>query len=703
MDVLSEAIARLLREQEQFNKRLIRMEATLSLQPIQPEARLAPPPPPVEATPPPIQVATPPVQEAPPFVYSEPIPEPPAPPPLPETTAQPRTLETNVGLAWLNRGGAVTLVIGIAFLFKYAVDNDYIGPAGRVMLGVLAGLVAIAIADFLWNKGQRIFAQGITATGLGILYLSIYAAYGYYHLIPQTFAFIFLVATTLLAAALALRYAAVAMAVLGLIGGYMTPVLLGSGEDRPWFLFSYVLLLDIGALALARTKQWKLLELESFAATAMLYGAWYSARFHPEKQVVATVFILIYYAIFSEALITPLFLIAQFLATVTIGATWPDDPGVYLFLTLILAVGGLAAADLRRINAASTVAFGTFWAVYGVWLKNLPSPLPIGPLFLGTTVAFLMFIAWIPWRIVVRREPARTQELVILALNGAAYFGASYALLNPSYHAWMGLLAVAVAGVHLAIGAWLWKRGGAEATDQRPMFLAVAVTLSLLTLAAPIQFTQYRITMAWSLEFLALTWVALRAKSTLLGYGAVFVSILVWMRLVSIDSLMFSDVNAYTLLGNARFLTFAIAALCSWLAAYFIKPNPVTLLHYLAGHVIMLWALTMEDIAWAIRTSAPESSLSVETVSISILFAVYAVLLIIIGVATRTSVNRISGLVLIGFVVLKLYLFDVWQLSRGYRISAFVALGALMLATSFLYSHFRALIESWWKDDQTPI
>jgi len=59
-----------------------------------------------------------------------------------------------------------------------------------------------------------------------------------------------------------------------------------------------------------------------------------------------------------------------------------------------------------------------------------------------------------------------------------------------------------------------------------------------------------------------------------------------------------------------------------------------------------------------------------------------------------------AGLVLIGLVVAKLYLFDVWQLGRIYRIWAFIGLGALLLATSFLYSHFRALIESWWRDDR---
>lgn len=76
-------------------------------------------------------------------------------------------------------------------------------------------------------------------------------------------------------------------------------------------------------------------------------------------------------------------------------------------------------------------------------------------------------------------------------------------------------------------------------------------------------------------------------------------------------------------------------------------------------------------------------------------------ILVSAGVATRTAINRIAGLGLIGIVVLKLYFFDVWQLGRPYQIAAFVILGILLIATSFLYSHFRRLIETWWKDDKT--
>ena len=678
MDALSEAILRLLRRQDQIDQRLARVEATLNLRPIAPEAApsLAPEP-------------------------SAPVPGP-RPASALMTPPPSRTLETNIGLTLVNRIGVVTLVLGIAFFFKWAVDNQWIGPAGRVMLGVISGLVTLAVADVLWRKGQRIFAQGGTAIGLGILYLAVYAAFGYYRLIPQSLAFTFMVATTALAVALALRYASVAMAVLGLAGGYLTPILLSTGEDRPWFLFSYLLLLNVAALVLARMRQWRLLEILSLAATVVIYGSWFEQQFKPEKQFVATFFALIYYALFSEALAQQLFLVAQILATMAISQIWPSTPGVYLFLSLTLAFGGLVVADLRRVRAAAGVSFAAFWAFFGLWVSGISSPRPIAPLLLGITCALLLFFARMPWRLVYRREAARAEDLSILALNGAAYFGASYALLNADYHAWMGLFAVAIAGLHLALAVWMRRTQAADHLDQRPVLLSLGVALTLLVLAVPIQFTAYRITMAWSLEFLALSWIALRTENKLLRLGALLVSALVWLRLLAIDSWIFSDPQSYTLMWNARFLTFLVAAVCSWLGAYWSKPSPGALIDYVAGHVILVWGLSLEDLGWAARTSTAQNLLSVETVSISILFAIYAVILVIVGVATRTAINRIAGLGLMGFVVVKLYLFDVWQLGRVYRISAFVALGALLLATSFLYSHFRAVIESWWKNDQAP-
>ncbi len=676
MDAMSEAVAGMLRAQRDLNLRLARIEESLRLPAIVSETPVREPDP---APQPPVR---------------EPDPEPePAPPPLPP----PPGLETNIGLTILNRLGVVTLLIGIAFAFKWAVDNQIIGAAGRVELGVLAGFLTLGLADWLWHRGQRIFAQGITAAGVGILYLALYAAFGLYHLVPQIFAFVCMCSVTLGTVALALRYESKAIAAIGLLGGFLTPLMLSTGEDHPWFLFSYILLLDLGALVLSRARQWRILDVLSFTATGVLYALWTEARFTAEKQIVGTVYPLLWYALYSAFSLPPLGNFAQVLATAAMAAAWEKDPGPYLTITLLLAAAGLFFAARSGSAVRVTLTFGSFWGFYGLWASEF-STRPIGPMFAGMTCAFALFLGWVIWWSAWQRKQPRPADLLVLGGNGAIYFGASYALLNPDYHAWMGLFAVAVAAIHLAVAAMLWRSREADTRVGTPVLLAIALALSFLTLAAPIQFSQYRITMAWAAEAAILTWIGRRFDQARFGTAGVVICVLVWLRLASIDAWIYPDAHKYGLLFNARFLTFLIAAVAAWLCALWNRETTTALVEYLGGHVILLSGLTLEVSGWAWRIRAPGSLASIETVSITILYAVYALALVGVGVATRTVVNRLAGLALFGVVVFKLYLYDVWQLTKLQRISAFVVLGVLLLSTSFLYSRFRALIESMWKD-----
>ena len=622
----------------------------------------------------------------------------PAPPPREHT----RGLESRVGLTIVNRVGAITLVLGIGFLFKWAVDNEWIGPAGRVMLGVLASFAALAGADLLWRRGQRVFAQGITATGICILYLSIYAAFGFYHLIPQGFAFVSMAVATAMAGALAMRYDSLAVASLGLVGGFLTPIMLSTGESRPWFLFGYILLLDLGALMLARVQKWRLLEVLSLMGTVILYGSWLGFTPHADR-LPATFYLVVFYALFAViTTLQPAFLILQLAANVALADVAEHNAGSYFSLGLLFAVAALAMGDWKRWRYVPTVALASYGFAYLLWASTVRDPVPTGAIFLGLTCAFLAFFAWLPWWIMLRQRESRAQDLVVMALNGGAYFAACYVLLNPDYHAWMGLFAVVLAAAHLAIGAQLWRTRVAQGLSVTPVLLALGVSLTFLTLAAPIQFTAYRITMSWALQAAALTWIGARVKNAHMTYAGAVIFVLALTRLLAIDALIYPSATGHAPILNQRFVTFVLCAACLWLAAYWLRPTPLALFHYFAGHLVLLWTLTQEVLDWAVRGSDLKDLLSVQTVSISILYAIYAVVLIGLGVVGRFALNRIAGLGLIGLVVVKLYLFDVWQLSRIHRTLAFVALGILLLSTSFLYSHFRALVESWWKDDEAP-
>jgi uncharacterized membrane protein len=660
MDALTEAILSIRRRMDAIERRLARLEG-----------EPAPPAPVPVVEPPPLPVAAP---------EPEPVPE-------PEST---RALETRVGLTWINRIGTVTVILAAAFFFKYAVDNQWIGEAGRVVLGVLAGFAMLGFGEWTWRRGHRIYAQGITATGIAILYLSFWAAFQVYHLVPQGFAFALMVATTAMAAALAIHYGALAISVLALIGGFLTPVLLSTNVDRPWALFSYLLLLDVGAMAVARAQRWRALNWLAMAGTAILYASWFQDRFNAEKQTVATVFALAYYALFALAESDLALSVSQFLANLAILAIWTAPSPTSLWLALALAAAGLAMAEWRAWPFAQVVVFGMWWAVAS------PHDQRPGETFAAFTIGFLLFVGWAAWRLLIKRFETRTQDFAIVAVNGAAYFGLSYYLLDPKYHAYMGLFAAALAALHLALGLRLWNSQPEDRRDARPVLLLVGVALAFLTLAAPIQFSGYSITMAWAVEAAALTWIGRRTGARRMVYVALAVFLLTLGRLYGVDSWIHVD----SLLANGRFLTFLTAVVALWLSARWIGTGAEALGPYVAGHFVLLWALALETLGWAERSTPAANLASVETVSLSILMAAYAAVLVMLGVLTRAGINRMLGLGLLAVVIAKLYLYDVWQLEKVYRIVAFSFLGVVLLATSYLYSRYRPKIESWWRDEE---
>jgi uncharacterized membrane protein len=237
----------------------------------------------------------------------------------------------------------------------------------------------------------------------------------------------------------------------------------------------------------------------------------------------------------------------------------------------------------------------------------------------------------------------------------------------------------------------LWRR------DTAGTLLAAAVAWALLVLAAPIQLVGYRITIAWALEGGAIAWIGTRLADRRAVYGSAAVFTLVLARLAFVDSAMYAGPGDYSLLANARFLTFAVSAAAFWGAACWVRRGPFALLAYAAGHGVLLWGLGLEAVGWAARVATPQNFTSVASTSISVLIAAYAVALVAAGVFQRHAPTRLLGAALIGLVIGKLYLYDVWLLGQFYRMAAFAILGVLLLVMSYFYSRSRGSVETWWR------
>ncbi len=638
---------------------------------------------------------------------------------VPGPTEEPSLhLETQVGLTWLNRIGVLTVVLGVAFFFRYAIDKGLIGETGRVILGVLAAFAALGAAEFLWRRDHRIYAQGITGAGIGILYLSLYSAFGFYHLLPLLTVFFLMFLTTVGTVALALRYGSIATAALGLVGGYLTPLLLNTSDDRPWALFGYILLLQAGGMALVNRKRWLHLEPLLVVGTALVYLVWFASRFAPGKEIPATFAPLAFYAVFWVFGQRYILVAAHALTILAIAATWPGPDPQAVGLNLLLASAGLLASQRRAWPELSIGITGLFYFSALIWRGSRFTDLPVLGL-IALTAAFGLFFIHVMLRFNSDDEPlppgAAAPYLGILAINGPLYFAICCSLLQEQYHEFLGSFTATLAAAHLFAA---WQLAGSlpapvsssaaeqgEITEaQRPIFLAVGMAVAFVTLAIPIQFSQYRITMSWAIEAAAFTWIAARTGYRRFGVAALIVFGLTASRLLIFDGPMYADrpmfaapgATAHALIFNARFFTFLIATACYWLASRWMKKGPPALVLYVAGHFSLLFALMAETLDWAGQRTSMGDPASLGMVSASVLLAVYGIALVATGITARSFINRVLGLGLLALVILKLYLFDVWQLDQTFRIVSFVALGLLLLAVSFLYSRFRALLEKLW-------
>ena len=608
-----------------------------------------------------------------------------------------RDLEASVGLRLVNRVGAVTLILGIAFFFRYAVQNNWIGESARVLLGAGAGLALLLGGEWAFRRDQRVFAQGITGAGAAALYLSTFAAFSAYHLVPPAAAFFLAAMATLLSGYLAARYQAQAIAVLALAGGLLAPAMLDGKSLGEWFVPGYVAALDVGFVYLAARRRWSITEWLALTGTFLFTIFFADLPLH--------VFVPVYYLVFATRPNRPLFVAAHTLLLCRVTST-ARHAWVYPPELIAMSLGGLAVVRWRQwysLTSFLVVAAGVSWLAAGE-LMGVSGSIPLAGAVATLTILFAMFLVAVAWRTLATAGSVTTSEVVSLPVAAAFYFGACYQRLAGWGDSRAALLALLLACVYFALAYRLRKlplpnpAGVASATASATV--SAAVGTAFFTLAIPIQFHAFRITVAWALEGAALVWIA--AKRGVLPAQAfgLFVLLCAAARFLVLDLFMYGSPDNHTLLLNARFATALALAISFFLAAVWSRgTNLPTWAPGVAGHLVLLTGLSFEVSEWVMRFHTPNQT-SMESAALSILFAAYAVLLVALGTAQRSAGSRYMGLGLIALVVLKLYVYDVWQLDLVYRFIAFAALGALLLTMSFVYSRFRSSVASWLKKDE---
>jgi uncharacterized membrane protein len=530
--------------------------------------------------------------------------------------AKPREWEQILGGNWLARIGVIALIIGVAFFLKYAFDNNWLGPLARVILGIVAGLAMVG-GGYYWRVKYPTLAQAITGGGIALLYLSIFAAFALFELIPFYPAVILLLLVSAGSAALALRHNSMALAIIGILGAFSAPFILGAfGPDIPGGrqtgaaiqLLAYVWVVDLGVIALSTFRNWR----------------WF---------------------------------------------------------TLLALVSSLAA-------------FGGWYGHFGDGVSLLVSEV-------GLTIIFLIFVGATTLYHLLWRRAAQEFDYVLMALNAAAYFGISLGIMWDSLRPWMGGFSLLVALFYGGLAYVALRRG---IITIRLSLFAAAIALVLLTIAIPVQFGDTAwTTIGWAAEVVVLVWLSLALRITQLRWFSLAVFVIMAVRLLFFDTTI--DMRTFRPILNERFLAYLVGIVALYLSAYLLwrererVPGWTVLAatFLIAANVFTLWVLSFE--IWDsldTRTMMTGRALqSAQNLSLTALWAVYAVILLVIGIAKRWRVVRLGALALLAVSIVKVFVYDVWVLERLYRIIAFVGLGVLLLVSAYLYQRYSKAIRGF--------
>ncbi len=176
--------------------------------------------------------------------------------------------------------GVIVLFFGFAFLLKYAAQRNMIPIEFRLIGVVLAGLGLLG-AGWRFRAHRKMYAMLLQGCGVGVLYLTVFAAARFYHLLPYGLAFAVMFCLVILSGILAVLQDAKALAVSGIIGGFLAPVLMSTGSGSHVTLFSYYALLNLGIVGIAWHKAWRELNLVGFVFTFAIASIWGGRYYQP--------------------------------------------------------------------------------------------------------------------------------------------------------------------------------------------------------------------------------------------------------------------------------------------------------------------------------------------------------------------------------------------------------------------------------------
>ncbi len=681
-----------------------------------------------------------------------------SPPPLPassttvkelpeEKPKEKRNIESFLGGNLLSKVGIIVMIIGVALGFKFAIDNNLISHAMRLFAGAISGL-AFAYTAYRLNKKYRTYSAVLFGGGMAILFFTVFYGCSVYNIIHPIIAYIFI--TLLLTACVwvASKYNQKWIALLGLIGSYYVPFMVGDFSHQPIWNIWYVILTNIGVVYISFTKRWKLVYITAFilSSTLMVFFSF----LHKSAGIFGTLsalsinyfsFLVISIAVqLREKDFAPKESLMLFIGNTgiyfTIGFFYIKEFAELvsiekyqtLFAIFIGIVNILIGFAIEKKSKERSTCVNL---LYGMGITMLGIATPI---WFGGNSLFLLWTAEATLLFCIGRV-TNTKVLEKMAYPFILVSLISFAFQNEGiqeYFTWYTNSSVKTILHHggyynliLAVGlAFMFVVNYKYPYKHQP-FSAQKIldrTLPYLTLFvlffsfyAPIQIHWQIKILTAETNLLGSTSLPQQAFLWSMNYSILFGLLLVILNQFIFRSKVFSTNNlAFLFLIGFMHLTASTTVILS-LGEHLKEHQLIILLSILSTFILcssFVFYRKNKKLKKAIRTASHIAihtgilsvlyiilslgsihyQLSAFSVLLTILIGLYAVMLIVLGIWKKQKHLRLFSIVLFGVLFVRLIFVNILTLSGGMKTLVFIILGALMLLVSFLYNKYKHII-----------
>lgn len=575
-----------------------------------------------------------------------------APSPAASAVAHEKEDSEFVWAKWLAKAGVAAILLGVAFFLKLAIDYGWIGVMGRVAIGIIVGLIGIVLGQVLRSKYKG-YSDVLIGGGLAVLYVTIFFAHHYYHLIGSPAALGLMVGITALAVIMSVVDKAETLARMGIIGGFLAPLLISINHAGLFDLFTYALILDIGVLIIAFSKRWHKLNFIAFLGTFILYSVGLAQSFSPAIRVPVLLFTTLFFFVF-------------------------------------LAVSVMHHFVRKEKSNALDVVFLTLNAIwYGTAVWGLMSPVAadfLGFYMLGIAIIYAITA-------LVSFMVDKGDRMLNQYLTGLCVVFLTAAIPMQFDGAWITIMWFLEAIVLFAIDYSL--------KGKNLYSLGTAVFgLGLFRYFAIDKFEHFSVstyTTILNSRFFML--LAIIAIALVLGYIVKKGS--KTLPISAEDGTTERDLKTLKSVGTFFFVIanlLSIYLMTTEIVRHYDKEKYIVNREYDAK-VNMNNNYKGEDEAyadnqavWNTRAKAVDSLDNSRNVAISIAWAIYATALLVFGFMHKSRGFRIAGLAFIFITLLKVFI-DIWNFGGIYRVIGSIAVGVIALLGSFLYAKYKDRIK----------